>query len=529
MTASTPAEKKRPRIGLFILMGGAALVLTLLLGRLAWFWYQSEPSRQITIGRETTYLDGPLTAEGFVDYIAALNQRQSAGVTPENNAVTLLIRAYGPEIVSDEIRTQFLKLLEIDQPFGAGKPLEVQTAFLRRTQAATANDAAGAAAEEFRLRCETVSTRPWTSDEFPDVAAFLEANAAPLEIVTEASRRGRYYSPLVSSGPVESMFAVLLPVEQQQREAVRQLTARAMQKLGGGDAAGAWEDLLTCHRLARLTGQSPFVIGALVSYALDAQCFDAERALLASPALTAEQARRFLEEFCALSPPTAIADVIDVAERIANLDAAILVARGRYNSLDGMQSPQNLQPSVRGAVHWDVALTEINQKFDAIVAELREKDVARRIDGLNQQMQLISRADPQVMAIGVQAFLGAREQASRDMGAALLHAHVPACQQGAIAESRALARDRLVRIGLTLAVWQREHGAYPDTLAALVPDLAPELPVDPFSGKEFVYRTTPAGYVLYSVWDNRQDDGGVMPSTTSSQAPADMVLQIGGQ
>src|SRR5262245_10981391 len=78
VTASTPREKSKPRVGQFILMGGAALVLTLLLGRLAWFRYLSETSRQITIGRETTYLDGPPSANGYVNYVAALNQRQSA-------------------------------------------------------------------------------------------------------------------------------------------------------------------------------------------------------------------------------------------------------------------------------------------------------------------------------------------------------------------------------------------------------------------------------------------------------------------
>lgn len=529
MTASIPREKQKPRVGQFILMGGAALLLTLLLGRLAWFWYLSETSRQLTIGRETTYLDGPVSADGYVDYVAALNQRQSAGVTTENNAVVLLIQAYGPEIISAEARAPYFSLLGVEPPPGAGKYLEDQAGFLRRTQPAAATDAGGAAAEEFRKRCETSSTRPWTSDEFPEVAAYLEANAAPLELVTEASRRGRYYSPLVSRGPVDSMFTVLLPVEQQQREAARQLTARSMQKLGSGDARGACEDLLTCHRLARLTGQSPFVIAALVSYALEAQAFQAEQPLLASPLLTAEEARQCQADLRTLAPPAVMADVIGFAERLSNLDAAILVARGRYNLIEGMMSQQNLQPAVSGAVDWNVALAEINSQFDNIAATLRETDPARRFDGLNQQMQSVSRADPQVMAIGLRAFLGAREQASRDMGVALMHAHLPACQQAAIAESRAVARERLVEVGFGLAAWQRAHGAYPDTLAALVPDPFAELPVDPFSGKDFVYRLTAAGYVLYSVWDNRKDDGGVMPSTPSSQGPADMGLRMGGE
>ena len=40
-----------------------------------------------------------------------------------------------------------------------------------------------------------------------------------------------------------------------------------------------------------------------------------------------------------------------------------------------------------------------------------------------------------------------------------------------------------------------------------LPNLA-ELRIDPFSGRDFVYRSTDAGFRLYSFGDNFQDDGG---------------------
>src|SRR5690242_2056391 len=51
------------------------------------------PTPAITVGHDTTRIDGPLDAEGYVDYIAALDDAARAGVTPENNAVVLLFEA----------------------------------------------------------------------------------------------------------------------------------------------------------------------------------------------------------------------------------------------------------------------------------------------------------------------------------------------------------------------------------------------------------------------------------------------------
>src|SRR5262245_50022047 len=44
------------------------------------------PRPNFTVSKETTYVDGPLTREGYIDYTAALNKRLSEAVTPENNA-----------------------------------------------------------------------------------------------------------------------------------------------------------------------------------------------------------------------------------------------------------------------------------------------------------------------------------------------------------------------------------------------------------------------------------------------------------
>ena len=67
----------------------------------------------ITISKETTYLTEPLTNKGFVDYISALNQKHSKGVTPENNATVAFLRIFGPSEIGPHFSRQFFKMLKI--------------------------------------------------------------------------------------------------------------------------------------------------------------------------------------------------------------------------------------------------------------------------------------------------------------------------------------------------------------------------------------------------------------------------------
>jgi hypothetical protein len=62
---------------------------------------------------------------------------------------------------------------------------------------------------------------------------------------------------------------------------------------------------------------------------------------------------------------------------------------------------------------------------------------------------------------------------------------------------------------LALKRYQMRQGRWPDQLAALVPELLTEVPVDWMDGKPLRYRLNPeGGYTLYGVGDNGHDDGG---------------------
>src|SRR5258708_5994274 len=66
-----------------------------------------------TIGKETTYVTGPVDADGYIDYAAALNERMSKGIKPAENANVLLWKAIGPPLRST-LPPEFFKRLGME-------------------------------------------------------------------------------------------------------------------------------------------------------------------------------------------------------------------------------------------------------------------------------------------------------------------------------------------------------------------------------------------------------------------------------
>lgn len=78
----------------------------------------------------------------------------------------------------------------------------------------------------------------------------------------------------------------------------------------------------------------------------------------------------------------------------------------------------------------------------------------------------------------------------------------------ASADLRALAMVRLLAVDLAIRCWKSDNGRYPETLAALSPKMMIDVPCDPFTGNDFVYRCDHGSYTLYSTGPDAQDSGG---------------------
>ena len=68
----------------------------------------------------------------------------------------------------------------------------------------------------------------------------------------------------------------------------------------------------------------------------------------------------------------------------------------------------------------------------------------------------------------------------------------------------------VTRIGIAIERYRLAQGSLPGQLEQLVPIYLDALPVDPFTGKGYVYRKLKPGFVVYGLGKNRIDEGGVM-------------------
>ena len=77
-------------------------------------------------------------------------------------------------------------------------------------------------------------------------------------------------------------------------------------------------------------------------------------------------------------------------------------------------------------------------------------------------------------------------------------------------------KTELYKTFFALKAYKLQHGKYPAKLAELVPGIISEVPIDPLSGKELVYRRDKDGFIFYSVGWNMKDDGGRINDKTKN-------------
>lgn len=90
----------------------------------------------------------------------------------------------------------------------------------------------------------------------------------------------------------------------------------------------------------------------------------------------------------------------------------------------------------------------------------------------------------------------------------ITHAFLPPFANAQMKREHAIVLNDQLRIALALNVYRQAHGGYPETLAPLAEVVDWPIPDDIFSGKPFRYRREGAGYVLWSLGPNLDDDGG---------------------
>jgi hypothetical protein len=515
----------------------------LIAGLLVLFFLQLfGPSPGIIVSKQTTHITEPLTAGGLPDYSRFYLERSRDGVTAENNAAALILPALWP---AEYAPAQFaavaaeLGLAEIPTPADTLVRLHDNanrahiTDWLRQqnqARAATGGGGEGASApatpavdpfgtDPYRELAERVldrsMARPWTSAEIPPLAKWIADNQRPLDQLVEGTRRPRIYlpSPNLIDGSSPMLIGILLPGIQACREVGRALSARAMWHVGEGRPMEAWQDLHAVHRLSRLLAKdSRVLVEHLVAIAISNMACTQTQALLHHGNLTAEQARQVQRDLAALGGFGGVVTSLGQWERMMTLDLMLRLSRQPEEAVRNLNF--SVGDAVPGALNvlsidWNVALREANRWYDrleAVAAIENRVDREAALANLNVQMDQLGtslHSAPQWAGAVL-----SRRQRSQVVAEVTLSLVLPALSAALQAQDRGNIDYVLVQLAAALAVYRAETGTYPDTLDALVPGVMPQLPVDLFHGKPFVYQRDGEGYLLYSTGSNGVDENG---------------------
>ena len=137
-----------------------------------------------------------------------------------------------------------------------------------------------------------------------------------MDLAVEASKRPRCYLPLIR--PATSEMANDLPLAARSSGVDDRRSARgaATLRLNDGKTVEASQDLLACHRLARLVGSGPALMDSWIGLDIENSALHGDSVLLQSGKLSAANALAYRDELRRLPPTPSVADHFDRGERL---------------------------------------------------------------------------------------------------------------------------------------------------------------------------------------------------------------------
>lgn len=489
------------------------------------------PAVKITPSKEKTYLLGPVNEDGTVNYVAGFNELVGKGVERAANAASGLIQAAGPQLLPAEAMPQIAAYVDVPELNPKGK-------YFVRVESKPDN-------VPLRRMLDDAMVMPWSADRFPVVADWLKANDLPLAGVAEAVKRPKYFMPVVAKEGDQSIWGAVQPDMEVFRQMGQALAAKAMLKLGEGDADGAWADAMAAARLGRLLCQEPLIVSTMSGLQIDKLAAGAVRTILNSGKVAPDKAQAMLSELRGLPAMPELSKVADLGERCTHIALVMRLIRLGPKAMDEMtlsaKGPgegEDIKPEewrwVRAMINWDVILASVNGRWQAVTDALKagtHRDRAEAIRGLSAEHDNMRRmAREQAGAVSpvlagqkryYQAIvLGLLQDPSGDMPA--LSAKVTSSMQNLILSSYFMMVMQAVQyrdecdatwgvnaVALELGAFKARKGQYPEKLSDLQGEEGvKEVPTDMYSGNPLRYWRSGEGYLVYSFGPNMNDDGG---------------------
>jgi len=426
------------------------------------------------ISKETTYVTGPVRADGTIDYVEAINATLAQGATRENNAAIPILEA-----VARRDRGRAEHYARVREKLGMPAP------------AAPPDNTPRTQPPDF----EKASAGPWTADRFPDVAQWLTDNQKVLDLLVTASQRDHYYMPLVREHPEDPIISVLLPHLNFVRESANGLRARAMLRLGSDDSDGFCRDVIAIVRLGRLNTHAPTLIENLVGTGCEAIGLDAIKIAAAGGWLSEAQVEKLLTDLRAAPARRSMWESFEGGERGFLLEFLESAATHGIDSVQGELAqigPRNdikFPPIDPANKDWNAALRKANGWYDRFAA-------AGKLPTYTQRLAAASAVTKELAALRVK--LSGWKGTFMPFEDRLFVLLLPQMERAYTTEARINVNMKLTQTALALSGIRSKTGEFPPDLQVLVPNSFKEVPTDDFTDKPLSYKQEGNGYYLSS-------------------------------
>lgn len=324
---------------------------------------------------------------------------------------------------------------------------------------------------------------PWPEPMAEAVSAYLARNAGCLTLLRRAGELAdcRYEWDYAAGG---------FPVLKELRYCVKLLELAAVHRAEKGDTAAA----LACIEDELRLGDSLKYEPGLICHLVRAACYGvAMRGLervLSVTELTDEQLQEWDERLAA------VGDSVDLGE--------VLVTE-RACMIGWFKDPTSMGGLGRGAILLrtpGLGTIGLHDCLDFMADCIEATRLPPR-----QRLARFAEIDAQ-----------ARKPSFLHVVGAMM---VPPLARVVQLDVRRQAHLDLARTALAIERYRLAAGDVPEELEQLVPDYLDAVPIDPFDGQPVRYRRTEPGYVLYSIMEDGQDNGGRSRADVKSDEPHD--------
>jgi hypothetical protein len=268
-----------------------------------------------------------------------------------------------------------------------------------------------------------------------------------------------------------------LPDMREVRSCVRLLELDAVWHAHTGDANAVLTSLEDGLRLADSLRREPALIAYLMRVGSTAAMLGGLEQSLSVTTFTDVQLRRLHEAL------TAAGEALDLTQPIAG-EQCYLIEVCRDPSFVNVPAPSRILRLLPG---------------------LRARGLVDSLDYMADCIQA-SKLPP------VQRLPKLREASQKVEDLSIFHVLIkimsPAMGRIGELDTRLRAHLDLARTALTLERYRLATGKLPERLEELVPECFAQVPIDPFDGRPLRYQRRESGYLLYSVMDDGQDNGG---------------------